>query len=171
MKALTYQRDDPFHMTAHRQIELFKIAAEMEKACLPEEFIAAAIRTALEFEGVADLVTLWAQESDSTERDEIVADIQDLINDCTQQGKEEFTYVKFNDLDAIAKNIREFKDSLLLIVNEHGGVKKLAELTNIPQPSLSRFFNSPSMPHRSTLLRIAKAINLDAIKIETQWTR
>jgi hypothetical protein len=59
----------------------------MREAGLADEFIAAAIRTALEFEGVADLIYLWAEESDGKERDEIIADIQELIEDCAQDEK------------------------------------------------------------------------------------
>jgi len=64
-----------------------------------------------------------------------------------------------------------FKDSLLQIVEERGGITQLAEKTGIPQPSLSRFFNSSSMPHRVTLLKIAKALNLDAIPVSTPWEK
>ena len=171
MSALSQQHFSHHQLTPHQQVGLFEIAHLMKEAKLPEEFIAGAIRTALEFEGVADLVNLWANESDQTERDEIIADIQDLIDDCSQSEKQEFAYVRFNDLEAIAKDIRAFKDSLLEIVVEEGGMTHLAELTDIPQPSLSRFFNSNSMPRRSTLLKIAKALRLDAVKIATRWAR
>ena len=76
-----------------------------------------------------------------------------------------------NDLDAIAKDIRAFKDGLLHIVDQQGGVSHLAELTGIPQPSLSRFFNSNAMPRRTTLLKIAKALELDAVEINTPWAK
>jgi DNA-binding phage protein len=46
-----------------------------------------------------------------------------------------------------------------------GGITKLAERTGIPQPSLSRFFNSVSMPRKSTLLKIAEALNLTQLEI------
>jgi DNA-binding phage protein len=100
-----------------------------------------------------------------------VADIQKMIQDCEQQDQKEAPYIRFNDLEAVGKNIRAFKDSLLHTVTENGGIKHLSELTHIPQPSLSRFFNSASMPHRSTLLKIAKALKLDAVKIATEWAR
>jgi DNA-binding phage protein len=111
-------------------------------------------------------MTLWKNEIDKKERNEIISDIQDLLDDCNQNRKAEEVYIKFNDLETIAKNIRSFKDSLLQIVNEHGGISYLAGLTGIPQPSLSRFFNSNAMPHRSTLLKIAKALELDEIKMD-----
>lgn len=153
------------------QVELFEIGALMKKEKLSQDFIASAVRTAMEFEGVYDLMKMWEKETDTTERNEIVADIQDMIDDCEQEEKTEAPYVKFNDLDEIAKNIRAFKDGLLQIVIQNGDLKRLSELTHIPQPSLSRFFNSTSMPRRATLLKIAKALKLDAVKIATKWER
>ena len=92
-----------------------------------------------------------------------------MIDACSQKEKQEEIYIKFNDLDAIAKNIRAFKDSLYQIVMDHGGINKLSELTGIPQPSLSRFFNSNTMPRRSTVLKISKVLNLDKIKVDILW--
>jgi len=151
------------------EVTLFKIASQMEKAKLPSSFIVNAIKTALEFEGVADLLKLWSEETDKNEKEEIVSDIQDMIDACSQKKLSKAIYVKFNDLDAIAHNIRAFKDSLYQKVMKQGGISKLAELTGIPQPSLSRFFNSNAMPRRSTVLKIAKALNLDELKIDKLW--
>lgn len=152
------------------QMELYGIATKMEKQGLPANFITTAVETATEFEGVYDLMKLWIYETSRKERDEIVADIQDMINDCEQQSHEEAPYIRFNDLDTISKDIRAFKDSLLQIVSQNGGIKRLSQLSHIPQPSLSRFFNSASMPQRSTLLKIAKALKLDAVKIANKWS-
>src|SRR5437016_3228533 len=106
----------------------------MKKLGLADAFIVSAVKTALEFEGVADLMHLWVEEKDSQEKEEIIADIQDMIDACAQKEKTEEIYIKFNDLSAIAKNIRAFKDSLYQMVMERGGISKLAELTGIPQP-------------------------------------
>ena len=153
------------------KIELIEIGSLMHKANLPNTFVAAAVETAFAFEGVYDLMKMWAEESDKKEREEIVADIQDLINDCSQKEKIDGVYIRFDDLEKIASNIRTFKDSLLLKVNNRGGISKLSELTGIPQPSLSRFFNSSSMPQRATLLKIAKALGLSQVEIATEWSR
>ena len=158
-------------LTADNQMDLFEIATKMKTAGLPANFISDAVQIALKFEGVYDLVKMWLEESEPKERNEIVADIQDMIDDCAQTERTEAPYVKFNDLDAIAKDIRTFKDSLLVEANNQGGLTKLAELTGIPQPSLSRFFNSGSMPRRLTLLKIAKALKLDAVRVATEWSR
>jgi len=156
-------------LSPHLQVKLFQLAKQMKEAKLSDEFIASAIRIALEYEGVADLIVLWSKEKDPKERDEIIADIQELIDDCAVQEKTELTSIKFNDLDAIAKNIRQFKDNLLAIVDQQGGLKRLAQLTGIPQPSLSRFFNTDAMPRRTTLLKIAKALRVKDIKVTEDW--
>ena len=153
------------------QVKLFAIAVKMKKTGLADSFIVEAVRTALEFEGVADLMNLWMGEEDKKVRDEIVADIQEMIDECAPKEKVEEIYVKFNDLDAIAKNIRAFKDSLLQMVVARGGISKLSELTGIPQPSLSRFFNSDAMPRRATVLKIAKALDLGEIKMDILWSK
>lgn len=153
------------------KVELIEIGSLMHKAKLPNAFVAAAVETAFVFEGVYDLMKMWAEESDKKERGEIEADIQDLINDCSQKEKVEGVYIRFDDLEKIAGNIRPFKDSLLMKVNDRGGISKLSELTGIPQPSLSRFFNSVSMPQRATLLKIAKALGLSQVEIATEWSR
>ena len=158
-------------LTPDNQMELFEIATQMKTAKLTSNFVSQAVQTAIEFEGVYDLMKIWAAETDPKEKNETIADIQDMIDDCAQTERVDAPYVKFNDLDAIAKDIRKFKDSLLVEVNNKGGLTKLAELTEIPQPSLSRFFNSGSMPRRLTLLKIAKALKLDAVKMATEWSR
>ena len=153
------------------QVELFAIAVKMKKSGLSDSFIVNAVQTALNLEGAADLMHLWMSEKDVAEREEIVADIQDLIDASKQSEINAETYIKFNDLDAIAKDIRAFKDSLYQIVIERGGINKLADLTGIPQPSLSRFFSSNAMPRRSTVMSIAKALELHEIKLDKRWCK
>jgi DNA-binding phage protein len=151
------------------QIKLFNIAIKMKKSGLSDGFIVEAVRAALEFEGIEDLMHLWDEEKNNTEKNELISDIQDMMDVCKQTEKTEEVYVKFNDLDAIAKNIRAFKDSLYQEVMNRGGISKLSESTGIPQPSLSRFFNSDAMPRRATVLKIAKALDLGEIKMDILW--
>lgn len=158
-------------LTPDIRVEIIEIGHEMNRAGLSKQFIAAAVDTAFEFEGVYDLMKIWTDETEQEERDATVADIQDMIDECGQKEKVEGVYVRFDDLDQIAKNIRSFKDNLRLLVDQHGGIGKLADLTGIPQPSLSRFFSSSSMPRRATLLKIAKALNLSQVQIVTEWSR
>lgn len=158
-------------MTSDVKVELIEIGHKMNQEGLSKPFIAAAVETAFEFEGVYDLMKMWSEEVEPAEREEIVADIQDLIDDCAQKEKVESAYVRFDDLEGIAKNIRGFKDSLRLKVDALGGIGELSKKTGIPQPSLSRFFNSASVPHRATLLKIAKALGLSQVEIATEWSR
>ena len=152
--------------------ELIRISHAMLESGLPEQFVISALETAFHYEGVSDLMHMWRDEADDQEeRNEIVADLQDLIEDCAKAGYTEGAYIRFDDLDSIAANIQAFKDSLRLIVDERGGIGKLAERSGIPQPSLSRFFATSSMPHRATLLKIAKALDLSEVEIATPWSR
>ena len=153
------------------KVEIIEVGHEMNQAGLPKEFIAAAVSTAFEFEGVYDLLKLWAGEEDAKERNEIISDIQELIDDCAQQGKVDAGYVRFDDLDGIVKNIRAFKDHLRELVDKNGGLKPLSEATGIPQPSLSRFFNSATRPRRTTLHKIAKALKLSQVQIANEWSQ
>lgn len=150
-----------------KEIHLFSIATDMKKTgLLSDHFIVSAVHAAFKYEGVMDLMELWENEKNVKERDEIIADIQEILDDSVQKDVTNITTIRFNDLDMVSKNIRAFKDSLLSKVMEQGGVSRLAELTGIPQPSLSRFFNTNTVPRRSTLLKIAKALNMDELQIE-----
>lgn len=157
-------------VAANIQVEIVEIGHQMNQAGLPNEFVGGAVRTAFEFEGVYDLLRMWSEENDEGQRNEIVADIQELIHDCSQEEKIEGVYIRFDDLDKIAENIRAFKDNLRMIVDQNGGIKQLSAQTGYPQPSLSRFFNSASMPRRSMLNRIARALGLNQVQISTEWS-
>jgi hypothetical protein len=59
---------------------LFEIALEMDREKLPPLFIVSAVRAALDLEGVADLMKLWRDEEDQEEKNEIIADIKDMLD-------------------------------------------------------------------------------------------
>lgn len=151
------------------QVEIYRIAVLMKDVALPDSFIADAVKVALLYEGVADLFKLWRDEKDEAEKKEIIADIQDMVDDCTQLGSVTVCKVHMHELDKIAQDVRAFKNALLKVVNEKSSITELARLTGIPQPSLSRFFGSDAMPRRTTLMKIATALDLDAIQIESKW--
>ncbi|MFN8369589.1 MAG: helix-turn-helix transcriptional regulator [Bacteriovoracaceae bacterium] len=137
-----------------------------EKNRLSNKFIANAVEIGLYYEGVFDLFELWAKEEDEKERDQIIADLQEEIDEYKEQPKEPLKkpYIKYTDLEIIAQNVVGFKAHLKTLVDNWGGISKLAKATEIPQPSLSRFFNTPSMPRRTTLYKIADALNLSLKK-------
>lgn len=61
------------------------------------------------------------------------------------------------------------KGKLLLLIGAKGlTLTELAKLTKIAQPSLSRFFNHVESPRVKTILKIASALGLREIEIETQ---
>lgn len=151
--------------------EVFEIGAAMVESGLSTDFVRTAVDMSFEYEGVHGLMVMWAQADDETERDEIVADLQELIEDAAVTTVEEKPYIPFDDLSEIADDVMAFKDRLRQIVDEQGGVTELADKTGIPQPSLSRFFNTASMPRRSTLLKIADALDLSEKEIATEWSR
>ena len=72
----------PITKDQHDPTSLFDIAAKMKKFGLNDSFIVNTVKTALEFAGVADLMNLWANEKNDEERDQIIADIQDMIDAC-----------------------------------------------------------------------------------------
>jgi len=161
----------PSKVSPEAKADLIRVSSAMLTDGLPADFVTSALEIAFRYEGACGLMMLWQEESESEERDEIIADLQEMIDDCSQDGHSIGTYVNFEDLDTIAKDVRTFKDSLRLIVDERGGLTKLSEMTGIPQPSLSRMFNSASMPQRVTLLKIARALDLSEVQIATKWVR
>lgn len=54
----------------------------MKKSGLSKIFIVNAVRMALDFEGIADLMKLWGDEEEQEEKNEIVVGIQDMLDNC-----------------------------------------------------------------------------------------
>jgi DNA-binding phage protein len=145
-------------------LKLYDIAPRLQRTNYGGAFFKKAMKYAHDNPGIYNLLLLW-DESEPADKEAIVAEIQDLIDD-EEQNFEEAMKIRFDDLETISSNISTFKNTLLMRVNKDlGGITKLAERTGIPQPSLSRFFNSVSMPRKSTLLKIAEALNLTQLEI------
>lgn len=151
-------------LTADRKVELIEIGYYMNQLGLPKDFIASSIHMAFEAGAVCDLIKLWFKEADEKVRESLVENIQALLH-----HKEPNNRIRFDDMELISGNIRQFKDNLRLVVDQSGGIKRLAELTGIPQPSLSRFFSTTTMPRRATLLKISRALNMSHVEIVTGW--
>ncbi len=160
-----------FKTSPEQQLKVYGIATAMKTAGLDANFITNCVKLAFEYEGAHDLMQLWAEASNQEEKDEVIADLQDEIDTHQELPKKptKKPYVKFDDLDAIAKNIEGYKRNLRKLVDRHGGIVELAKKTGIPQPSLSRFFNSNSMPRRTTIYKIAEALGLSEKDIITDW--
>lgn len=160
-----------FITSAEQKVKVYEVAAQMKKIGLSAHFISSCVEQALVYEGTHDLMVLWSEASTELERNEIVADLQSEIDIRAEAPKKPVKkpYVKFDDLEAIAKDVIKFKKALRKVVDRHGGITKLAEKSGLPQPSLSRFFNSASMPRRATLYKIAEALNLSEKEIVNEW--
>lgn len=154
-----------------QKVKIYEIATKMKHAGLRDAFIDAVVTAASSSQAISDMMRLWSRERSPKERDEIVADLQDMIDDSQQESQLKAAYIRFDDLEQVAKHVMAFKESLLLIVHKRGGLKRISELTEIPQPSLSRFFNSASMPHRTTLLKLRDALKLDRVPLGEKWIR
>jgi len=160
-----------FKTSDEQKVRVYEIAAQMKQLGLSAHFIASCVEQALEYEGTHDLMVLWAEADSETERNEVVADLQDEIDARAEAPKKPLKKpnLKFDDLEEIAKDIARFKKALRKVVDKHGGITKLAEISGIPQPSLSRFFSSASLPRRATLYKIAEALNLSEKEIVNEW--
>lgn len=156
-------------MVETKGINFILAASEMIQAKIENEFIVAALKGAFEIEAIGELMSLWVDEKDIDQKNEIIADISELLEDLEQNRKVEAPIVKFDELEKMSSDVMNFKDRLRLLVEEKGGIGNLAKLTGIPQPSLSRFFSSSSMPRRVTLLKIARALGLNDSQIVSEW--
>ena len=151
-----------FKATDEQRVRLYGIATAMKGEGLPDDFITAAVKVASECEGTYELMAIWADESDADERAETLADIQEMIDENADRPRSVVAKPKvpFDDLNGMASQIKAFKAKLRERVDMWGGISKLARETGMPQPSLSRFFSTASMPRRTTLHRIARAVGL-----------
>lgn len=151
-------------LNADSKVELIEIGYYMNQLGLPKDFIATSIHKAFEVNAICDLIKLWFREADGSVRERLVENIKVLL--CQPETPNR---IRFDDLEKISQNIRLFKDNLRLKVDQSGGIKRLAELTGIPQPSLSRFFSTVTMPRRATLLKISRALNMSYVEVVTGW--
>lgn len=160
-----------FKTSSKQKVKIFEIAAMMKKNRLSDKFIADAVEIALYYQGAYDLFQLWLDEVDQDEKDQIISDLQDEIDEYKEQPKNPTRkpYIESSHLELIGKDIAGFKAHLKTLVDQWGGISKLAKETGIPQPSLSRFFSSSSMPRRTTLYKIAATLNLSEKEIIIDW--
>ncbi len=114
---------------------------------------------------------IWWEERDLGDRDEIVADIEELLEDLTVQGITELPAIRYRDVDPLLTDIRAFKDGLRRLVDEKGGISCLADRARIPQPSPSRFFGQASLPQRGTLLKLRDALSPDGDALIDGWLK
>ena len=140
-----------FTTTDEQKVEVYHIASAMKQAGLPARFITQAVTLASEYEGAYDLMKIWSQEDEQEERDQICADLEELIDEQWEQPRQPTVKprIDFTQLETIGNSIVAYKKRLRQLVDARGGITKLAEKSGMCQPSLSRFFSSASMPRRT----------------------
>jgi DNA-binding phage protein len=153
-----------------KRFEIAWILFKMQEKGLSREFAFQLFCYAERYEGISDLLNLWINEADQSGKDEIIADLQDEIEELQNSEILQPKYIHFDNLDEIAKDVMDFKKSLRVAIDRWGGITKLSKITGIPVPSLSRFLNTPSLPRRITLEKIAKAMNLKESEILSKWS-
>jgi DNA-binding phage protein len=157
----------PFRTTPDQAMNLAAIMVAMRDAGLDSTFVVNAAKLAHADQGVYDLMAMWlAAAEDAEEREEIVADYKDAPAEPVLKP-----YIKFDQLDEVAAHVVKFKRQLRDLIDQNGGVSQVAQKSGIPQPSLSRMLNSASIPRRSTLYKIANALDLPESAIVTEWSR
>jgi DNA-binding phage protein len=156
-----------------KELRLCRIALEMRESGLSDDFASRMIKAGLQYEGIADLMELWAEAKSSDERDEIIVALEEESDELDPKTDPPVRKPKLNyeELGDVVNQIRAFKEELRKKVDKWGGIAKLARETGIPQPSLSRFFSSASMPRRTTLYKIANALDLSETEITPPFSR
>lgn len=151
-----------FKTSPDAHVEIYKIATKMDAQGLSKQFISDAVKLALEYEGAFDLMKLWSAEEDTASKEEIIANLQEEIDDNEDKPLQvlEKPKISYTELGNVAQKIVAFKTALKKKVDARGGITELARKTGMHQSSLSRFFNSAAMPRRITLYKIAKAMDL-----------
>jgi hypothetical protein len=145
----------------------------MEKAGLPSHFVASVLALATKEQGAFDLLELWHEAETPKERDEIVADLQEAVDEYEDapSAPRLKPRIDFDKLDEIVDQVALHKKRLRNLIDKHGGVSAVARKSGIPQPSLSRMLNSASMPRRSTLYKIANALDVEESEIVGEWVQ
>ena len=68
-------------VTADLVVHAAQVASKMKASGLPDTFIAGALKLSQESRGAYELMVMWQDAENSHERDEIIADIQELLDD------------------------------------------------------------------------------------------
>lgn len=138
------------------------VTGDLMRQCgLPDKFVSDAINTALEYEGVAELICLWAEEESAEEKDEIIADIQELVDDCSITHIRNYNKNLMDNFKELQKQLDTLRQRILLNIHEIGGILELSKRTQIPTAYLDRLLNTNSIPRQPSLLKITKALDLN----------
>jgi hypothetical protein len=70
-----------FRTTDKQKVRIYEIATSMKEHGLSDAFIAHSVKLAEYYLGAFDLLELWEREEDEKERNQIIADLQDEIDE------------------------------------------------------------------------------------------
>ncbi len=162
-----------FVTSPEERIRAAKLAVAMEAADLPANLVGEVLRLALEDQGVFELMELWGEAGRSADREAVEADLQEAIDDAADapRGIEEKPRLGFEQLPAALTSIRSHKARLRALIDQHGGISAVARKAGILQPALSRMLSSGSMPRRTTLYKLARAMDVDESAVVGEWVR
>lgn len=156
--------------TDEQKLHVYGIAVSMAHS-LPAAFVVKCVELATVSRGIHDLMVLWREFADEPgAQEQVVADLQDAIDEAAERPPAEKPKVTYDQLEGVARRVVDFKANLRKKVERWGGISQLAKATGMPQPSLSRFFASASMPRKTTLYRMAQAMDLPEADIVFDWT-
>jgi hypothetical protein len=160
----------PFQTTPEQALKAAEYAMKMKQEGIPSLFIGQALVLARVDQGAYELMELWAESDSSSNKDELIADLQELLDDHRElSGVKTAGPIPGGAIESVSTKIAQHKRKLRNLIDQRGGVTKAARLTGIPQPSLSRMLNSGSMPRKSTLHRIARGLEIDESEIVAEW--
>lgn len=98
-----------------------------------------------------ELMEQFLDAGEHEQREQVVAELTEAL-------EHKPDVIDFEEFARVEEGVLAFKRRLRETLDAHGGVSEVARLAGIPQPSLSRMLSSPSMPRKTTLLRIARAL-------------
>lgn len=159
------------------QVKLYKDIYEMSpdwlsQKGLDEAFLIQVLELARNEAPFYKMLMLW-EEASKSEKSEIVADLEEMVADYHERpaAPVELPYVKMEKFSSIAEEIKTFKAFLKKRIEKAGGVSEIANKCRMAQPSLSRFLNNTSLPRKSTLEKLAKALGLSQQEMAFEWTK
>ena len=162
-----------FKTTDEQKIRLASIVTEMDKQGLSSSFVVSCMTLADEDQGAFELMDLWSRLGPGNDRDEVIADLQEMVDEAAELPSVPLRkpYLRFEQLDDVVDRIGKDKKRLRELVDKHGGVTVVAQRAGMHQSALSRLLNSASMPRRTTLYRIANALDLPETDIVVEFVR
>ncbi len=155
-----------------RELIIREIGARMMKddnAPLP--FVIAALKAAMTSKAVFLQLQLWDEFADHPEdQAEVLADIQEYLDARSEDSEKAKRSISEDVTLQVIKDVMELKDRMRAQLEAEGvSLKELSERTGMASPSLSRFFNTASRPRRTTLRKIAEAMDWNEADIASDW--